>query len=67
MRTWFVYTESRISPKDVAQPHFFGFCCKAKVLSIQCMAGFGNFGPEEHWQCIDLDPFILRALGFGLV
>ena len=27
---------------------YFGFCWKLKVLSIQCMAGFGNFRPEAN-------------------
>ena len=26
--------------------HFFGFCWKVKILSVQCMAGFGSFKPE---------------------
>ena len=27
------------------------------MLSIRYIAGFGNFRPEENWQCIDFDPF----------
>ena len=35
LQTWFVYIESRISPKDAPQcPTYFGFCWKVKVLSI---------------------------------
>ena len=43
LRTWCVDIESRISPKYTAYTPFF--CWKVKV-SVQCMAGFGNFRPD---------------------
>ena len=31
------------------------------------MAGFGNFRPEENWQCIDFTHFTLLAIGIVLL
>ena len=36
------------------------------MLSVQCMAGFGNLRPEVNWQCIDFDP-MHTAMGIVLV
>ena len=33
------------------------------MLSVQCMAGIGNFRPEENWQCTDSDPFYIMSYG----
>ena len=32
-------------------------------MSIQFMAGFGNFRPEENRQCIKFDPFYTLSYG----
>ena len=44
-------------------PTYVDFCWKVKILSIQCMAGFGNLKPEENWQYIDLDAFFTVSYG----
>ena len=59
LRTWDVYIESRISPKSAAYAPLFGFCWMVKALSVQFMAGFGNFRPEGNYQCVDFDHFTL--------
>ena len=33
------------------------------MVSIQRFPGFGNFKPEENWQCIALDSFY--TVGYG--
>ena len=33
------------------------------MLSGQCLDGFGNFRPEENWQCFDFDPFDIVSYG----
>ena len=44
-------------------PHFFGFCWKIKVLSVESMAGFGIFILEAKWRYIDFDPFYTVSYG----
>ena len=62
--TWCVYIESRISRKNAAQdPLILAFCWKVKLVSIQCMAGLGNFRLEANWQYIDFDPFYTVSYG----
>ena len=33
------------------------------MLSVQCMAGFGNFRPEVNWQFIDFEPLYTVSYG----
>ena len=48
--TWVAAIQSRISRKYVAYASLFlCFCWKIKVLTVQCIAGFGKFRPDENW------------------
>ena len=61
LQTWFVYSESAVSPISAA--FFFCFCWTVKMLSIQRMTGFENLRPDENWQCIVFDPFCTVSYG----